>query len=101
MDEVVSNFHQDMVSMKGEEKPRGNLVPKKRARYTTFQDDVGSLVRGTDWFIVAQLDHTYLYRRSEWKGDRPTGGVCTDADQLVQGIGFTATRMFLQVLEEK
>ena len=100
MDEVVSNFHRNIVTIQGE-KPKGNVVSKKGARYATFQDDVGSLVRGTHWFTVAQLHCTYLYRRSEWKGDKPSGVICTDADQLVQDIGFTATRMFLEVLEEK
>ena len=100
-DEVVSNFHRNMVSMKGKENPRGNLVAKKGARYATFQDDVGSLVRGTHWFTVAQLHRTYLYRRSEGKRDRPTGGVRTDTDQLVQHIEFTTPRIFLEVLEEK
>ena len=100
MHEVVSNFHRNIVTMKGENS-KGSLVTKKEARYATFQDDVGSVARGTHWFTVAQLHRTYLHRRSQLKGDRPTGDVCTDGNQLVQDIGFTAKLMFLEALEEK
>ena len=100
MDQVVSNFHRNIVTMKGENS-KGSLVTKKGARYATFQDNVGSLVLGTHWFTVAQLHLTYLYRRSELKGDIPTGDACIFAYRLVQDIGFIATRMFLEVLEEK
>ena len=100
-DEVVTNFQRNMVKMRNTEDPQVRVNGKKGARFNTFEDDVGSLVRGSHRFTVGELHSTYLYRRSERKGDSPTGIVNTAADCVVREFGFIATRMFLRLLQEK
>ena len=97
MDEVVSNFQRNMVKMRNTEDPKENPSGKKGARYSTFEDDVGSLVRGCHRFTIGELLSTYLYHRSERKED--VGITATDC--VVREFGFIATRMFLEVLQEK
>lgn len=105
MNETIVNFQRDVVMTN--DKTRSNCNTKKGARFATFEDNVGSLVRERVTFSLFDLHHNYLHRRSESKRQIPFKGtpeiieVSKETDILIQDIGLVASRLLINILKAK